>query len=431
MSEAQRLFLNYSAISDVGRIRKDNQDSGYAGPWLLTVCDGVGGAVRGDLASATAVQALRKLDSPPSDDLLGQVAGAIHRANDRISELIDDDPALNGTSTTASVLLFDGTKIGVGHLGDSRAYLMRDSELRQLTHDHTFVQSLIDEGRITEEQSRTHPHRNLILKAVDGIRHEEPDLFEVPLQVGDRLLVCSDGACGVLSDDRMADILRTGTPDYAAVELVRASLEAGSTDNVTCVVAEVVAAEPEPVLEPLLVGAAAELPRTLTAGSEAKSRGGRAPRSGDTSELDAVPGDGGSHRSDDLTTPVQTVWSDQVDPEAARYAPRPPVRFSWLRRLLVTMVVLGLAWIALAFAWAWSQSQFYVGVEDNKVTIFRGLNAQVPGIEIAHPYEISDVDLDNLSEIDADAVTRGLEANDLEDARTTVENYADRQDVPE
>jgi serine/threonine protein phosphatase PrpC len=420
VTDTDALFLHYSAISDVGRIRKNNQDSGYAGPWLLTVCDGVGGAVRGDLASATAVQALRKLDARPSDDLLGQVAGAIHRANDRISELIDEDPALNGTSTTASVLLFDGTKVAVGHLGDSRAYLMRDGELRQLTHDHTFVQSLIDEGRITEEQSRTHPHRNLILKAVDGIRHEEPDLFELPVQAGDRLFVCSDGACGVLTDDRMADILRTGSPDYAAVEIVRASLEAGSSDNVTCVVAEVVANPPDPPLEPLLVGAAAELPRTLTGGDSAKSRAAHGHRTGDTGEIDAVP---------DPADPADPV--EPVDPEAARYAPRPPARFTWSRRLLATAVVLGLAWIALAFAWSWSQSQFFVGVEDDKVTIFRGINAQIPGVDIAHPFEVSDVDVNNLSEIEADAVTRGIEATDLEDARATVDNYAALQDVPD
>ena len=423
----EQLFLQFSAISDVGRIRKDNQDSGYAGPWLLTVCDGVGGAARGDLASATAVQALRKLDVQPSEDLLGQVAGAIHRANDRISEIIDEDPALNGTSTTASVLLFDGTKVGVGHLGDSRAYLMRDGELRQLTHDHTFVQSLIDEGRITEEQSRTHPHRNLILKAVDGIRHEEPDLFEVPVQVGDRLFVCSDGACGFLTDDRMADILRSGTPDFAAVELVRASLEAGSSDNVTCIVAEVVAAPPEPALEPLLVGAAAELPRLLASGGATRSRGFRGHRSGDTGEIPPVPGE----MPADLPGDVHAIPSDPIDPEAARYAPRPPARYTWLKRLLATSVVLGLAWIALAFAWSWSQSQFYVGEEDGKVAIFRGLNAQIPGIEISHPYEISDVEIDNLSDYAADAVIGGIEANDLDDARATVENYAAIQDLPE
>lgn len=426
MTAPEQLFLQFSAISDVGRIRKDNQDSGYAGPWLLTVCDGVGGAARGDLASATAVQALRKLDAPPSEDLLGQVAGAIHRADDRIREIIDEDPALNGTSTTASVLLFDGTKVAVGHLGDSRAYLLRDGELRQLTHDHTFVQSLIDEGRITEEQSRTHPHRNLILKAVDGIRHEEPDLFEVPVQVGDRLFVCSDGACGFLTDDRMADILRSGTPDFAAVELVRASLEAGSSDNVTCIVAEVVASPPDPALEPLLVGAAAELPRRMATSGATRSRGFRGHRSGDTGEIDPVPG-----LPSDLPSDVHATPSDPIDPEAARYAPRPPARYTWLKRALATCVVLGLVWIALAFAWSWSQSQFYVGVQDDKVTIFRGLNASIPGIEISHAYEVSDVDTDYLAEIDVEALTGGIEAADLDEARATVENYAAFQEIPE
>ncbi|MBA3783507.1 MAG: serine/threonine-protein phosphatase, partial [Nocardioides sp.] len=261
------LRLDYSAISDVGRVRRDNQDSGYAGPWLLAVCDGVGGAVRGDLASSTVIGVIRRLDVEPAADLLGQVAGSLHRAHDRIGELVDEDPALNGTSTTATVALFDGQRLGMGHVGDSRAYLLRRGELSQLTHDHTFVQSLIDEGRITEEESRTHPHRNLILQAIDGIREVDPDLFVVNLEVGDRVFLCSDGACGVLPNSRIADILGSGNPDFAAVELVRASLEAGTTDNVTCVVAEVVPVDQAISAEqPLLVGAAAELPRKAQPG---------------------------------------------------------------------------------------------------------------------------------------------------------------------
>src|SRR5919112_3091496 len=236
--------LRYAAISDVGRVRKDNQDSGYAGPWLLAVCDGVGGAARGDLASATAMGQLRKLDSKPSssssEDMQAQVAGALHRANDRIAELVDDDPTISGTSTTATLALFDGEKLTFGHVGDSRAYLFRGEEISQVTKDHTFVQSLIDEGRITEEESRTHPHKNLILKAIDGVHDIDADLFDIVLEKGDRVLLCSDGASGVLDDGRLADILSTGTPDYAAVELVRASLDAGTTDNVTCLVADVV-----------------------------------------------------------------------------------------------------------------------------------------------------------------------------------------------
>ncbi len=412
------LYLHYSAISDVGRVRRENQDSGYAGPWLLTVCDGVGGAVRGDLASSTAVQALRKLDQRPDEDILGQVAGAIHRADDRIAELVEEDPALNGTSTTATVALFDGTRFGLGHIGDSRAYLYRDGELSQLTHDHTFVQSLIDEGRITEEQSRTHPHRNLILKALDGIRHEEPDLFEITAQAGDRIFVCSDGACGTLSPERMADILSTGTPDFAAVEMVRASLEAGSTDNVTCIVADVSEEAPPEELVPLLVGAAADLPRRMPL---AGAVGGlfRGHRSGDTGEIPPVPGD----------VPEGAFVADPIDPEAARYAPRDPGRHRWLRRLLLVMVLAGLAWVLLAAGWSWSQQQFYVGEHDGKVAIFRGVNADLPGLSLSHAYEVTDVDLDRLSDLEAETVREGIEADDLDDARSTVDNYAARQDV--
>ena len=176
--------LRYAAISDVGRVRKDNQDSGYVGPWMMAVCDGVGGAARGDLASATAIGQLRKLDKEPSDDMRAQVAGALHRANDRIAELVDDDPSLSGTSTTATMALFDGDKLTFGHVGDSRAYLFRGDSIRQLTKDHTFVQSLIDEGRITDEDARTHPHRNLILKAIDGVHDIDADLFDLELELG-------------------------------------------------------------------------------------------------------------------------------------------------------------------------------------------------------------------------------------------------------
>ena len=412
------LSLHYSAISDVGRVRRENQDSGYAGPWLLTVCDGVGGAVRGDLASSTAVQALRKLDQKPDEDLLGQLAGGVHRADDRIAELVEEDPALNGTSTTATVALFDGARFGLGHIGDSRAYLLRRGEMRQLTHDHTFVQSLIDEGRITEEQSRTHPHRNLILKALDGIRHEEPDLFEFPAEVGDRIFLCSDGACGTLTDARMADILGSGSPDFAAVELVRASLEAGSTDNVTCIVADVREEAAPDDLQPLLVGAAADLPRRAPLGGGVSGLF-RGHRSGDTGEIEAVPSD----------APPGAFAADPIDPEAYRYAPRPPGRYTLLRRLLTAALLLGLAWIVIAAGWSWSQQQFYVGEEDGRVAIFRGIDADLPGISLSHAFEVTDVELTRLSDIDAEQVREGIEADDLADARLTVDNYAARQEV--
>ena len=414
--------LDYAAISDVGRVRKDNQDSGYAGPHVIAVCDGVGGAARGDIASSTAISALRGLDAGPAeghrDDLLGHVSGALHRAHDKIGELVDDNPSLSGTSTTATVAVFDGERLGLGHVGDSRAYLLRGGELRQLTKDHTFVQTLIDDGQITEEESRVHPHRNLILRAVDGIHDLEPDLEVVELELGDRLLFCSDGACGVLDNTRLADILGSGNADFAAVELVRASLAAGSTDNVTCLVADVAEGDPDTSAEPMLVGAAAELPR--------RGRGVtglfRGHRSGDTGELEPVdaeiPDDIGGY----------ATRTDPIDPEEARYAPQAPRRFTWVRRVLALVAVVGLVWVGAAGAWSWSQQQYYVSEYDGKVAIYRGVDASLPGVELSSPYEVTDIEMDTLSDYDRSQVEEGIGAGDLDTARGTVSNLVPQSD---
>jgi serine/threonine protein phosphatase PrpC len=429
VAPTSHLRLRFAAVSDVGRVRKDNQDSGYVGPWLLAVCDGVGGAARGDIASSTAIQQLRRLDVPPTEDpdydLLARVAGALHRAHDRIGELVDEDPALSDTSTTATIALFDGSRVGIGHLGDSRAYLFRGGEITQLTSDHTFVQSLIDEGRITEAEARVHPHRNLILKALDGVHDAEPDLFVIELLAGDRLLLCSDGASGVLDDDRLADILATGGPEFAAVELVRASLEAGSSDNVTCLVADAVdAAELPEEPEPLIVGAAAERRLPRQRGGMAGSMGSlfRGHRSGDTGELEPVQAEIPDH------VPF-AITSDPIDPEQARYAPRPPRRFVGLKRLCGAVVVVGLAWLALALAWSWTQDQYFVGEEDGTVVIFRGVNTELAGFALFDAYERSDVRLDRLSEIESDRVHEGIAYDNLADAESKVQDLAARQDL--
>ena len=416
--------LDFAAISDVGRVRKDNQDSGYVGPHLIAVCDGVGGAARGDIASSTAIAQLRKLDETPptpdttDHDLLDLVNKALHRAHDRIAELVDKNPSLDGTSTTATVALFDGDhRIGMGHVGDSRAYLFRDGEISQITHDHTFVQTLIDEGRITEADARVHPHKNLILRAIDGRHDLEPDLFVLELKVGDRLLVCSDGASGVLPAGRLADILSGGSPDYAAVELVRASLEAGSSDNVTCLVAELVDGSPGDVeATPLLVGAAADMRARRTRGAKAGSLF-RGHRSGDTGEMEPV-------RAEIPDEVGFAIPSDPADPETARYAPIAPSRHTWLSRLLVLAVVVGVLWVIGAAAWSWSQRQYFVGEQDGTVVIFRGIDTSLPGLDLSKPYEKSNVTLDRLSDFDAESVRGGLDATSLDDARHKVENLA-------
>jgi serine/threonine protein phosphatase PrpC len=410
----KKLSLRYAALSDVGRVRKDNQDSGFASEHLLVIADGVGGAARGDIASSTAVQSLRRLDAPAPDDMLEAMAGAIHRAHDRIAELVDHDPELEGTSTTVTAALFDGERIALGHVGDSRGYLLRDGELSQLTKDHTFVQSLIDEGRITEEDARVHPHRNLILRAVDGVHETDPDLSLLDLVPGDRLLLCSDGCSGSLDDARLADILGTGSVDYAVVELVRAALDAGSTDNVTAVVADVVDAEAAPAdpdtaaaatTGPMLVGAAADQPRKGGAGPRSFFRGHR---SGDTGEMEPVPGE-----------------DRPVDPEELRYAPRAPRRFVWLRRTLLLLVLLGLLALVGYAGYSWTQQQYYVAADGQNVAIYRGVDASVPGVTLSSLHDTTDVTLDALPDYRAEQVRGGISAEDLDDAESIVDKIGD------
>ena len=403
--------LRYAALSDVGRVRRDNQDSGYAGPHLLVIADGVGGSARGDVASATTVEVLRKLDEPPGEDLqgdmLGGLAGAIHRSHDRIAGLVSENPELEGTSTTVTAVIFDGTSIGVGHVGDSRGYLLRDGTLAQLTTDHTFVQSLIDEGRITEDEARVHPHRNLILRAVDGVHEPEPDVFTLEVAEGDRILLCSDGCSGVLPDDELARILADGTPDHVAVSLISASLDAGSSDNVTVIVADVVQDDAiedaetsaAAVTGPMLVGAAAEAPRR-------RGLGGRATRAADTGELEPID------------APVRS--DGDVDPEEMRYAPRAPRRFIWARRAAIVGVIALLVAIIGFAGWKWSQTQYYVANDGDSVAIYQGVEADVPGINTHHVKETSDVALSALPDYNARQVRDGISADNLDDARGIV-----------
>src|SRR3954470_9925068 len=223
--------LRFAAVSDVGRYRKENQDSGYASPNLLVIADGVGGAAYGDVASSTAVHLLRRLDSAPHEEMLGALAGAVHRIHDKLAEMVEQDEELEGTSTTVTAALFDGHGLGFAHVGDSRAYLLHEGQLRQLTKDHTFVQTLVDEGRISEEDSRVHPHRNIILRAVDGVHDTEPDLFSVDLEPGDRVMLCSDGCSGAVDDPTIGTLLGAGSVDSAAGPLLQAALAVGTTGN--------------------------------------------------------------------------------------------------------------------------------------------------------------------------------------------------------
>jgi protein phosphatase len=246
MTEAQgALAIRYAVQSDTGLERHDNEDAAYAGARLLAVADGMGGHNGGEVASATVIDALRPLDTQvPAGELLDALDHAVRRANSKLRDLASTDPALHGMGTTLTALLWSGSQLGLVHIGDSRAYLVRDGEVFQITQDHTMVQSLLDDGKITADEVSSHPQRFLLLRALVADRDYEPDLQLREARPGDRYLLCSDGLHEAVDAEAIAQILRSvSDPDQAAADLVALAIAAGGPDNITCIVADVVAAE--------------------------------------------------------------------------------------------------------------------------------------------------------------------------------------------
>ena len=379
------LSLRYAARSDVGLIREGNEDSGYAGPSLLAVADGMGGHAAGEVASSVAVSTLATLeDDVVSTELLDALARAVNQANEAISDMVEKHPQLDGMGTTLTALLWSGRRVGLVHVGDSRAYLLRNGQIQQITHDHTFVQQLQDEGRITADEAAVHPQRSLLLRALDGRSNPEPDLSVREVHLGDRYLVCSDGLSGVVSDTQMAEVLGGSDLETAVDTLVDLALRAGGPDNITCIVADVVEVDSNPSEHPLVVGAAAEKRRPATMDQ--------------TSEIEIS---GGQQNS---TAPRRAA------------APR---HVLWVRGLigLVVVAVLAGGW----GAYAWSQRQYYVGADADRVAIFKGLHQKVVGKSLSSLYERQDIALADLPKLNQDDLGNTIFADNLDEARKTVD----------
>ena len=236
------LVLRYSARSDRGLVRQNNQDAVYAGPRLLALADGMGGHAAGEVASSLVISALAPLDEDtPSDDLLRALRDATVEGNAAITRHVADAPDLEGMGTTLTAILFAGTRLGMVHVGDSRAYLLRAGHLTQITKDDTFVQSLIDEGRITEEEAHTHPQRSLLLRAITG-QDVDPSLTIREARAGDRYLLCSDGLSAVVDRAALQSTLSAATdPEQAVQQLIGLAHAAGAPDNIACVIADIAA----------------------------------------------------------------------------------------------------------------------------------------------------------------------------------------------
>ncbi|WP_436785806.1 protein phosphatase 2C domain-containing protein [Yinghuangia sp. YIM S10712] len=400
------LSLRFAAGSHKGMIREGNEDSGYAGPRLLAVADGMGGAAAGEVASSEVLSTIVELDEDlPGADLREALRHAVDRANDRLRVMIEDDPGLEGMGTTLTALLWAGTGLGLVHVGDSRAYLLRDGILEQITQDHTWVQRLVDEGRITEEEAGHHPQRSLLMRALDGRGQVEPDLAVREARAGDRYLVCSDGLSGVVSRETMQDtLLSLVDPRDAVQELIQLALRGGGPDNITCIVADIVDVDQTPSDIPMVVGAVAD------------------DRAGDTATLPNTP----ASRAHELT--AGEYENEALVPEAgppSRRRPKP----AWRRTLPIwgpAVVVLA----ALGGAYWWTQTQYYVARDGDHVAIYRGIDTEIFGISLSKPYKHYDaVTMGLIGAEYRDSLTERYDASSLSDARSYVEKLQHQSEV--
>jgi len=387
------LTLRYAARSDRGLIREGNQDSVYAGPRLLAVADGMGGMAAGDVASNLAIAAMAQLDEDvPGDALVDALRGAVDTANQNLRDAVDANPALEGMGTTLTGILFSGSKLAMVHVGDSRAYLLRGDEFVQVTKDDTYVQMLVDEGRITEEEASVHPQRSLLIRALQG-SDVDPTYSVRPAVVGDRYLICSDGLSGPVSDDSIAATLRAyPDPDDCAERLLQLALRGGGPDNITVIVADITN---EDIIEGRpVVGGAASNDRSI------KER------------IESTPATRAS-----ALTPRPAAADSHDDDEPSDDPKRHHGRTLLLLGILVVVLAGG-----LFYGWSYTQSRYYVGVDDaNQVAIYQGVPGKIVGLHLSSVYRTTDLHLTELTTSDQELVKQTIPVGSLGDANQAVD----------
>jgi protein phosphatase len=396
------LTLRYAAQSDRGLIRDGNQDSVYAGPRLLAVADGMGGMAAGDVASNIVIAAMAPLDEDvPGDALVDALRHAVGTANQGLRDTVDANPQLEGMGTTLTAVLFSGSKIGMVHIGDSRAYMVRNGEFAQITKDDTYVQMLVDEGRISPEEASSHPQRSLLTRALDG-RDIDPEYSVRQVLKGDRYLICSDGLSGVVSSDTIGECMRgIADPQECTERLVQLALRGGGPDNITVVVAD--ATDGDIVEQAPIVGGAA-----------ARDRGNNTVADSSTAAARAAA----------LHAPRP------AQPETPAYEPEEPSpKRHPVRTSLLVLVLLGLLGGGLYTGWRYTQDQYYVGATDaGQLAIFRGVPGQIAGLDLSSVNMTSTAKLDDLTDVAQDRVKQGIQANSRNDAQRRLEALI--SDVP-
>ncbi|MCZ0209485.1 Stp1/IreP family PP2C-type Ser/Thr phosphatase [Streptomyces sp. UMAF16] len=417
------LSLRFAAGSHEGMIRGHNEDSGYAGPRLLAIADGMGGQAAGEVASSEVISTIVPLDDDvPGSDILTSLGTAVQRANDQLRAMVQEDPQLEGMGTTLTALLWTGQRLGLVHVGDSRAYLLRDGVLTQITQDHTWVQRLVDEGRITEEEATTHPQRSLLMRALGSSEHVEPDLSIREVRAGDRYLICSDGLSGVVSHQTMEETLASYQgPQETVQELIQLALRGGGPDNITVIVADVLDLDQGDTLagqlsdQPVVVGAVAENQHHLQDNGIMQTPAGRAAHLGRRGQGGGEFGPPGS--GDDGYLPAGEYGDEDFTKQ------RKPRR--WLKTSLYGALALAVVGGGLYGGYRWTQTQYYVGTKDEHVALYRGISQDLAWVSLSevekdHP----EIELKYLPPYQQKQVKATIAEGGLQAARTKVEELA-------
>jgi protein phosphatase len=352
------LALRYAARSDVGLVRSNNEDSVYAGARLLALADGMGGHAAGEVASQLVIAALAHLDDDePGGDPLAKLDAAVRAGNSAIAAQVEMEPDLEGMGTTLTAILFAGNRIGMVHIGDSRGYLLRDGELTQITKDDTFVQTLVDDGRITKEEAHSHPQRSLIMRALTG--HEvEPTLTMREVRTGDRYLLCSDGLSDPVSDETILDALQIPDVTDSADRLIELALRGGGPDNVTVVVADVVDYDYGPT-QPIIAGAV----------------------SGEDDQLTLTRPNTAAGRASAISPRKNAV--KRVLPQVDTFT---PPRRSRRRIAIGAALIVLLVLAALAIGRTIIRNYYYVAEYGGAVSIMQGIQVSILGVPLHQPY---------------------------------------------
>ncbi|MDN5384522.1 MULTISPECIES: Stp1/IreP family PP2C-type Ser/Thr phosphatase [Streptomyces] len=417
------LSLRFAAGSHKGMIREGNEDSGYAGPRLLAIADGMGGQAAGEVASSEVISTIVALDDDiPGSDILTSLGAAVQRANEQLRAMVEEDPQLEGMGTTLTALLWTGQRLGLVHVGDSRAYLLRDGVLTQITQDHTWVQRLVDEGRITEEEASTHPQRALLMRALGSGDHVEPDLSIREVRAGDRYLICSDGLSGVVSHQTLEETLASYQgPQETVQELIQLALRGGGPDNITVIVADVLDLDTGDTLSgqlsdtPVVVGAVAENQHHLHDNGIMQTPAGRAARLGRR-----LPGQGG--RGGEFGPPGSGDTTGYLPGDGFA---RPKKSRKWLKRSFYSALTLAVIGGGLYGGHRWTQTQYYIGVNDDHVALYRGISQDLAWLKLSrlesdHP----EIELKYLPPYQQKQVRATIAEGGLKDARRKIDELA-------